>query len=395
MLPTSVYASFGGNPVATFQLYSSVQSLQGASLFPAGIQTVNCDAVLMIPRSVGTPNIWTMAFAISSGSTTTFQLGDGALTATIPSGGKIAFITAEARADPALVDQTLSVIELDLLVGADNVYSVGSTVVSGFVRTGVPNMTSWDIVTRIQQDTASKKDVDAKQAYYNVLMTLTPDQACSQNVRVFSATVSPVIGADVIVVVNDDSPLSISGTLAFGSIPHYIRLSTPNRVPLTEIPTIICPEGYAAVAITLSYSAQTGVILNLVENPPPSMQGAKLPYEQYGGQVWLGTVMRKTSNTAASSQFVSVMVSNTFGVRVAVFQNLNQNVIFCQSQQASAVVSDGEIATAYSIPKIAMAMDPTAWWKIAQKYNDPQNHEYKRIKFVDSKVTTMKRVRED
>ncbi len=394
----SPYAIFSGQPCCQWNCWSATQSLQGSSTFPLGIADVDVDVVAVIPQTIGVPRVITAAFGKTTGISNTFTLGDGTLTVTMPAQARIAFITNVARPDPVSVEQTPCTTEMTLTIGADNTYNMSATVVSGFITTGVPNMIGLDPVTDVNQYTAIKKEVDRRQAWMNVEVTIAPDQGVQQLVRVLSLTTVPLVGQDVIVVCNEDWQINVAGTGTFLPAPCFIRLGTPHKIPLFEFPSVIVPSGYSACAIALSYTVANGLLLTIVENPPEALQGKRLPWNQYGDKIWVATVLRKTSTSWLPQQQIDCIVSNTFGTRLTVLQSLVMNTIFVGNtgKPATALIPDGQLNSNYGVPQGKIADDAEKWNKTAEEYNDPRNLARRRIQIVSSKSSRiMRNPRED
>ena len=389
-----IYGSYSPGEFSTFFSASSAQGSLG--IRPSNVGEVPMETVMIIPRGVGIPRteLYTSG-VLNNPITSTMNFGNGSsLTCTVPTGANVFYITAMAEAYPNAYEQTNLVVEYNVTTGADNTMSAGTTVVSGYITTGIPQEISWDMYKNITSTTPMKKELNVAQAWYQVETTLSPDQFQQQSIRAYS------IGSfnstqPFIVVKNDSVSVTVTGALfPFNSTPVYVNLAIPNRVSLSEIPTITVPDGYGCIAACLQYTTSSlGIVY--VNNPVASLQGKRLTND-YDGLTWLCSIVYQKQGGMYPQIFsLGVIVTTIVGARAILFQSLNGNQVYVNGT-GKAYPVDGEWFSVYGMPRQPL-QDETSWMETVNAFNDPRNKESLRQSLISGKVgkSLEKRIREE
>lgn len=374
MLVPCVEKTKCGYATGTYSQTFSFDTLQG--LPPTGaIRSVVSETALVVLRGLGVPQVMLLANGTTSGVQISKTFDEGDLTVKISAGSKISFIETIAATEPSFYTQSPASYSHELSLGADNCYTNNSTVVNGTIKLGVPMKIDDEMISRVVDTTVLKKNSDQAPAICLVRTTMNPDVCVTPSKRIYEA--SPTAEQLLFVIKNENPLIEITGSGVFANNVGEVIIPKQSHINLTEIPTVEVPAGFAAIVVLLKYA---GILyLEILENPPGSLQGSRLP-EAYNG-IWVCTILYARGSTGAKSFIPTLFYGETINARAAVFAGLVGNRIYGTATGVAAV-PDAQSTVAYSLPPPKL-MPREDWELIIQEQNDPQSST-RRIEFVSA-----------
>lgn len=351
-------------------------TLQGVSVLPAGLQSVSEETALVVIRGVGVPDVVLLGSGTTTGVAVSTTLSGNVVDVTIPGNSAVSFYEAKGDTSPALYNKSPLVFSHEMTVGADNCYSVNSTVVNGTIRIGIPLRIDHQMISRVVDSTVLKKNSGQGPAIHQVTTTLNPDVGIVPQKRFFAFKDEVLPTDQVVVLKNDDSSVTVSGGGIFSSV-KYLTVPFVNHINLTEVPSVQDVPGYTTVVVLLKFSAETGLSLEVLPNPPTTLQASRLPSEYHG--IWICSIMFATSELQSIPFNPTLIYGETLNPRAAVFSGLVGNHIFA-TVSGVASVPDGDVPITYSLP-VPKLMSENSWKTIVNMQNNADDTETCRIKF--------------
>lgn len=367
-----------GRAAGTYSQSLQFNTLQGLSTLPAGLQSVSEETAIVVIRGVGVPELSLLASGISSGVSGSLQVNASTVNVQIPTNAPVSFFEAYGDTAPSLYNRSPIVYSHEMTVGADNCYSIASTVVNGIVKIGVPLRIDHSMISRVLDSTVLKKNAAQASAVNQVSSTLFPDVGVVPKKRSFTLNETINSNEQVVVLKNESTLVNVSGNGIFTGPARVLNIPNMNHINLTEVPSTQPVPGYQVVVVLLKFSAQTGMFLEFLPDPPSTLQAERLPAEYTG--IWVCTIMYAETPANTIPFRPTLIFGETINPRAAVFTGLIGNHIFA-SVSGIAAVPDGDYPVTYSLPVPAL-MSEEKWKEIVSSQNSAAETDVRRIEFL-------------